>query len=270
LSTSASEARELAADLDVANRERQQLTNHALALARLEIERRSAQSAAGLPRLLVVADQRYRIGIAGLVAAKLVEQYRRPALVAEIKDGRLRGSARSIDAFHVTEALARCSDLLDRYGGHAMAAGFSVSADNFEKLRDRLEMIGRDEISEEALVPWVKIDARLTLRRYNQNLPDLIQCLEPFGCDNPQPVFLSRRVRVIERRVVGNEAPGHLKLKLADGQTRWDTIGFRLGGRVDGVTELIDVVYSVERDDWNGRSGARLRLIDFAPSVPES
>jgi single-stranded-DNA-specific exonuclease len=270
LTSSLTEARELAADLDAANHERQQLTYHALALARVAIQQRSQESAQGLPRLLIVADQRYRLGIAGLVAAKLVEEYGRPALVAEIKDDQLRGSARSIDAFHITKALARCGDLLGRFGGHAMAAGFTIAADRFEEFRDRLEMIGEDEISDEALVPRVKVDAQITLRRYEQNLPDLIECLEPFGCDNPRPVFLSRRVRVLDRRIVGSDSPGHLKVKLADALTRWDAIAFRQGGRLAGLTDYIDVVYSVERDDWNGRSGAQLRVLDFAPSTRQS
>jgi single-stranded-DNA-specific exonuclease len=267
LTASPSEASELAADLDAANRERQQLTNHALALARVEIERRVGKSAIGLPRVLIVADERYRLGVVGLVAAKLVEEFGRPALVAEIRHDQLRGSARSIDAFHITEALARCGDLLDRFGGHAKAAGFSVSATKFDELRDRLELIGRDEISDDALVPRVKVDAELALRKHGQDLPDLIDCLEPFGCDNPRPVFLSRRVRVLDRKVVGHDAPGHLKLKLADGQTRWEAIGFRQGSRLAGLDEYVDVVYSVERDEWNGRSGTQLRLIDFTPSV---
>jgi single-stranded-DNA-specific exonuclease len=270
LTHSPSEADELAWELDVANRERQRLTTEAVALARSEIQRCGEERGVELPRLIVVAHERYRQGIAGLVAAKLVEEYGRPALVAEVGAEQLRGSARSISGFHVTEALARCDDLLERFGGHAMAAGFTVTPDHFSELRHRLELIGRDEISDEDLVPRIKVDAALNLRKFDQNLPNLLERLEPFGCDNPRPVFLSRRVRVLDRRVVGHDAPGHLKLKLADAQTRWDAIGFRLASRLAGVAEFVDIVYCVERDDWNGRHGAQLRLLDFQASTAQS
>jgi single-stranded-DNA-specific exonuclease len=270
LTRSRAEAEALAAELDHANRERQRLTNEALALARSEIQQSGEAAGAQLPRLIVVANERYYQGIAGLVAAKLVEEFGRPALVAEAGAASLRGSARSIDGFHVTEALARCDDLLERFGGHAMAAGFTVSVDHFTELRRRLELIGRDELTEDNLVPRLRIDATLNLRRFDQSLPDLLDRLEPYGCDNPRPVFLSRRLRVVDRRVVGHDAPGHLKLKLADGQAQWDAIGFRQASRLAGVTEHLDVVYGVERDEWNGRHGAQLRLLDFQPSTPQS
>lgn len=270
LCRSADEAGELARALEAANRERQRLTVDALLHARTEIQRRQSESVEGLPRLLVVADERYRQGIVGLVAARLAEEFGRPALVAEVGSEFLRGSARSSGSFHITEALGECSDLLARFGGHAMAAGFTISADSFGEFQRRMEMIGERAISDEALIPRLKIDTSISLRRYDQNLPDILDRLEPFGSDNPRPVFLSRRVRVLERRVVGQDAPGHLKLKLADGPSRWDAIGFRCGARLAGLTELVDIVYCVERDEWNGRNGTQLRLLDFQPSTGQS
>ncbi len=269
LSRSADEARDLAGELDAANRERQRLTTEALTHARTEIQRRQEESTEGLPRLLVVADERYRQGIVGLVAARLVEEFGRPVLVAELRDNLMRGSARSIGTFHVTEALSQCSDLLVRYGGHAKAAGFTVASSRFEEFQRRLEAIGRAEIADDALIPRLQIDTLVSLRRFDQNLPDLLDRLEPFGCDNPRPVFLSRRVRVLEGRVVGQDSPGHLKLKLADAHTRWDAIGFRLGDRQASLAEYVDIVYSVERDDWNGRRGTQLRLLDFQSSIAQ-
>lgn len=262
LTTDPNEARDLAETLDLTNRERQRLTETTLGDARDQVRQRQDERG-GLPKLLLAIGDDYRNGVVGLVASKLVEEFRRPALVAERKDGVLRGSARSIAGFHVTDALARCQDLLDRYGGHALAAGFTVRSANLDAFRARLEAIAAEQIADSALEPVLSIDAQLRLHRYDANLPDLLRPLEPAGAENPPPVFLSRNLRVLDRRLAGNTPPYHLILALGDGPTRWDAVGWAMGDRFSQLGEAIDIVYCVERNHWNGRDETRLRLLDL-------
>ena len=262
LATSSVEAATLADELDAANRERQRLTDEALIQARDEI-----LAWAELPKLLMVVRESYPSGVVGLVAAKLVEEFCRPALVAELGTDVARGSARSIDGFHIARALERCADVLSRHGGHARAAGFTVPASNLDCLRQRLEEIACGEITDDDVLPRLDVDTEIRLTRLDKSLLDVVQQLEPLGFGNPQPLFLTRQLRVIDARVVGRTAPGHLRLKLHDSRRTWDAIAFGMGDRKDDLSECVDVVYSVERDDWNGRNGTRLRLRDLRPST---
>ncbi len=269
LTRSEVEAEELAAHLDRLNRQRQELTNEALDHARDEILRAAGGSMVDLPKLLIVASEAYAAGVVGLVAARLVEEFHRPAFVAERTSEAVRGSARSIDGFHVTDALTRCRDVLERFGGHARAAGFTAHPDNYDELRQRLGAIAAAEISDEAVRPRLKIDAQLHLRRFDHTLDELIARLVPFGYENPRPIFLSRRVRLVESRLVG-KSRDHLRLSLADAHTRWNAIGFGMGERTGELAEYLDLVYVVERNEWNGQSSVRLRLLDFMSSIAKS
>jgi single-stranded-DNA-specific exonuclease len=267
LTTSADEARHLAETLEATNRERQRLTELALGHARDQVHRREAERGL-LPKLLLAIGDDYRNGVVGLVASKLVEEFCRPALVAERKDGVVRGSARSVEGFHVTDALGRCQDLLDRYGGHALAAGFTVQVANLDAFRSRLEAIAAELIDDAALQPTLKIDAQLRLRRYDSSLPDLLRPLDPTGAANPPPVFLSRGLRLLDRRLIGSTPPYHLKLALGDGPTRWEAVGWGMGDRLAHLPDYLDAVYAVERNTWNGREETRLRLLDLHASNP--
>jgi single-stranded-DNA-specific exonuclease len=270
LTRSDDEARDLAELLDSTNRERQRLTDEALAHAREEIRRRREGAPRDFPKLILVASDTYRAGVVGLVASRLVEEFRRPTLVAEHQGEVVRGSARSIDGFHITEALTRCADLLDRYGGHALAAGFNLRRENLDALRRRLEGFAAAEIPDASLQPALRVDAQLHLRLFNASLYDLLRPLEPFGSGNPRPNFVSRRLRVVERRVVGQQSPAHLKLTLADGPSRWEAIGFGMAPKLEHLSDHVDAVYSVERQVWNGRESVQLRLADVQPSVDKT
>ena len=262
LTDSLAEAESLATELDEANRERQRQTELALGSARRRV---AAQPS--LPKLLFVADESYPLGVVGLVAGRLSEELSRPVLVAGITDGVVRGSARSIARFHIAEALAACDDLLLRHGGHARAAGFTVASGNVERLRGRLEHLAERQLTDHDVEPSLAIDAELALRRWGPDLYRVLGRLEPFGFENAQPVLLSRRLRVREARVVGRTTPRHLRLSLTDGHTAWEAIGFGMGDRSDSLADFLDVVYRVERHEWNGQSGVQLRVIDLRPSI---
>jgi len=249
-------ARRLALRLEEVNRERQQLTE-AMRQHAAEILRARGE----LPKLVFVASDQFKSGIVGLVAGKLKDDYRRPSLVAEIVGEVAHGSARSIDEFHVARALAACDDLLLRHGGHAHAAGFTVARERLDELRQRLECLAAEQIPDSALDSVLLADAEVRLDRLDPSILVDLEALEPFGTANPTPTFVSRNLRVVSRATVGASGQ-HLKLHLRDGQQVWEAVGWNLADRA--VTDVVDVAYQIERNEWNGQVTTRLKVVDFA------
>lgn len=248
--------RELAAELEAKNAERQRLTLSVLTKAK------ELLSTAHDVSLLLVGGQDFPPGVIGVVAGKLAEEFYRPALVLELGPEVSRGSARSIPEFDLTAALAECQDLLSRFGGHAQAAGFTLPSANVERLHRRLLEIAQRKLADVELSPVLAIDAEIPLSALSGQTFRLMQKLAPFGMANPVPTFLSRGVKVIDQRRLGNEGE-HLKLKLQDGDAIWDGIGFALGHLADSITSYIDIVYNLEVDSWSGTELLRLNIRDL-------
>jgi single-stranded-DNA-specific exonuclease len=257
------EARRLAAELGRLNRERQELTRSTQQLAR-ELALEGADSAP----LLFAADASFPAGIVGLVASRLADEFYRPAIVVEVGEEVSHGSARSIPEFHVTRALDQCADLLIRHGGHAAAAGFSVSNGDLPLLADRLRAVAEEWLDQVELVPALAVDLETDLSAMSWDLLRELAHLEPCGIGNPQPLFLSRGVRLLGHRRVGEEGR-HLKLTLSDGELVWDGIAFRQGEAADGLGPSVDLVYHLELNEWNGNRRLQLNVQDIRPSGPE-
>lgn len=260
MSASLEEARDLAAVLEARNTERQQMTTRFMALA----EEKLAPIDPAMP-LLLVADREFHAGVNGVVAGRLTDRYYRPAVVIDVDDHEGMGSARSIPEFNIVAALVECRDLLTHFGGHARAAGFGVAIENIEPLRERLLQIATRELAGVDLQPTVRIDAEMPLATLSPRTYELINRLEPFGQDNQVPAFLSRGVRVVNCRRVGNDG-AHIKFKLGDGGTVWDAIGFGLNHLNGDNAPLIDVVYNLKLNKWGGRESLELEIIDFRSS----
>lgn len=253
------EAEELARKLEGLNRKRQALTEEALERAR---ERALTM---GEEKLVFVADEDFLPGIVGLVAGRLTEEFYRPAVVVELGVEESHGSCRSIPELNITVALDECHDLLSRYGGHAAAAGFTVASENIEALQERLREIAEGELSEVELVPTLPIDAEVRLAEMDWATQAQLEQLEPCGYANPVPLFLSRNVEVRDARAVGAEEK-HLKLTLSDGRGIWDAIAFRQGHRIAELPPRLDIVYSLEVNEWEGRKRLQLNVKDLRPS----
>ena len=248
----------LAEIIEEKNGERQRLTSEALAKAKATVD-------PSLP-LIMVGGEDYPSGVAGLVASRLVDEFYRPAIVFERGREVSRGSARSIPEFNIVNALAACRELLRRFGGHARAAGFTVSNAHLPALSEHLLQLAREQLSGVELYPALTIDAQVSLTSLAGVFP-LTRQLAPFGQGNPVPCFLSRGAKVRECRAVGDEGC-HLLLKLQDGNITWDAIGFDLGALMRQVTSRLDIVYNLGVDDWRGTELLRIRLLDFAPASP--
>jgi single-stranded-DNA-specific exonuclease len=256
-SNSPAEARSLAFKLEEANRKRQRLTVDTLERAREQVLAIGEEE-----RLFFVAAEDYLPGIVGLVAQRLTDEFYRPSVVVELGEKTSRGSCRSIPEFNITKALDQCSDLLVKYGGHSVAAGFTVKNANLELLQQSLRRIAAHQLEDKELLPTLSIDAEVNLSEMNWATYALLEQLEPFGYANPTPVFLSREVVVRDARVVGEH---HLKMALSDGRAVWDAIAFRQGEWVGKLSHRIDVVYILEVNEWKEEKRLQLNVKDLRP-----
>jgi single-stranded-DNA-specific exonuclease len=253
------EAQELALWLTRKNEERQRLTTSTLVRAREEV------IAQGLPPLLLTANKEYPMGIAGLVASRLTEEFYRPSVVIHTADTISHASCRSIPEFDIIAALNRFSRFFTRYGGHAQAAGFSMPTKDLPELQWELAVLANEQLKGVDLQPHLNIDALLTLPELGGDTYATTQMLAPFGIGNPVPVFLSREVEVLERRTMGSSGE-HLRMKLRQGGTTWDSVAFRLGNHQADFAPRIDIVYNLEIDRWGGKEQLRLNILDFKKS----
>ena len=253
------EARARAESLDRLNRERQRLTNETLDQARKIV----GLSPAGRS-LIVAADPSFHEGVVGLVAGRLVDEFYRPALVARVEENSIRGSARSIPQFNITDALDKCGDLLERYGGHAAAAGFGMGAANWDAFIARMERFAEQALGGQDLRPTLSIDAVMGFDQLNDDLMDFVEKLEPCGEGNPAPIFATRGATVLSQRAVGADRK-HLKLALHNGDRAFDAIGFNLGARLPEISRTVDIAYRLERNEFRGVVSLQLVVLDFRP-----
>jgi single-stranded-DNA-specific exonuclease len=252
-------AGELAQQLDMQNRERQRITRDMQAHAE-EIVMSEDPNA----YLLFAADENFNSGVVGLAASRLTEKYYRPAIVASKGEEETRGSCRSIPEFHITDALDQCADLLVRHGGHAAAAGFTVRNENLSALVSRLKAIAQEKLSAEELKPTVTADAEVSLVEMRPDLYEkCLRYLEPTGYGNREASFVARKVKVKSSRTVGADAK-HLKLSLEDEKGfAHDAIGFRLGDWHKNMPARVDILFTYEVNEYNGRVNYQLNLKDL-------
>ena len=253
------EAQELAVWLARKNEERQRLTATTLACARERV------IALGLPPLLFTADKEYPMGIAGLVASRLSEEFYRPSVVIHTTENVSHASCRSIPEFDIIAALHNFSHLFTRYGGHAAAAGFTLPTKNLPELEKGLAALVAERLKGVELRPHLNIDARVSLADMGGDTYATTQLLSPFGIGNPVPTFVSRGVELLERRTMGNGGE-HLRLKLKQGGTVWDGVAFRLASHLTEASPRLDIVYNLEIDNWGGKKQLRLNILDFKAS----
>jgi single-stranded-DNA-specific exonuclease len=254
------EAGHIAQQLDIQNRERQQIMHAIQERAELLALERDPNAL-----LLIAVDADFNPGVVGLAASRLTDQYYRPAIVAQRGEDFTRGSCRSIPEFHITQALDGCADLLEHHGGHAAAAGFTVRNDRLEELIDRLQAIALEQLADLDLRPTLQADMELPLSALKPEiLPDLNR-LQPTGYGNPQPAFVSHDLKVLRSRTVGKDN-SHLKLTVTDGRITYDAIAFRQGHWQGQMPPKIDLMYFFEVNEFNGRSYLQLNVRDLKPA----
>ena len=254
------EAAELARRLEGLNVERQSLDQRILEEALEQVEQSGdPERDAGF----VIAGDGWHPGVVGIVASRVVERYGRPTFLIAF-DGEIgKGSGRSISRFDLHSALLACGDLLERYGGHQMAAGLTNRREHLEEFRERFGGIAREALAPEDLGPEQRVDLELVLAEATSELERLSRYLEPCGSGNASPVFGVRGVRFTGRSRVGN---GHLKGVLDDGTARLPAIGFQWADRVPWLADgLVDAAFRLEPNEWNGHTTLQARLCALSP-----
>lgn len=213
-------------------------------------------------RIIILSGKYWNPGILGLVASDLVEKYYLPTILISEGEDLARASARSIPEFNMIEGLSRHRHLFERYGGHHMAAGFSIKNELIPKLKEELGAYARQVLAE-LENPIQIIDAELKPEEIDLNFYEELQRLGPFGVGNREPRFLLKGAQIYEARAVGASGK-HLKLRLTAGRHEFDAIGFDLGEHLIEIHRagLVDLVFKLSRDDWGGRPKVQLELID--------
>lgn len=246
--------------LDQANRERQKIQEKIFDEVKDKVGEIAKEK-----MIVFEADPSWPAGVVGIVASKVVEEYSKPALLMEKDREESEGSARSVPGFDIIEAITQCSDLLLEYGGHSMAAGFTLENKNLEEFERRLENLAKEKLKDEDLIPCVKIDTEITPKEINWELYGQIEKFAPFGGGNEKPVFTLKEMKIVDLLGVGLKQK-HLKLKLADAENKvWEAIGFNFGewkNKLE-IGNLIDIAFELEEHKWNGKRELQMKLVDL-------
>lgn len=267
ITTDAAEAAQLASDLNEQNSRRQQVTERVRSAARTQLGRSPTAP------VLVVRDSSWPIGLVGLVAGKLMEEYGRPTLVIGSNEAKaLVGSGRSLDGFNIVEVLGRLRErYLTRLGGHAYACGFTLKDEaSFEPFRAELEALAAQELAGRQLEPTLPIDAAVRLEDVDWKLLAELEQFEPFGVDNPRPKFLAQGVEVVEAQTVGSNGQ-HLRLTCTHAtKVVRKAIGFSFGQWQMKLKrgDRVDVVFEAGVNEWNGNREIQLKIIDLKACHP--
>lgn len=251
-------AAELASTLNGLNVRRQRMTEEAVTLAR----GLAAEECAGAP-LIMVGHEQIAQGIVGLVAGKLVEELYRPSIVYQRGELLCHGSARSIRELDVVRCLAEGAGLMERWGGHSQAGGFTVRTENLPRLKAALCAWAGRELADVDLRPVFEADLELPLSGLRAAELRWLPYFQPCGQENPAPVFISRRVPVMKSWTMGADGR-HLRLKLREGVTTWDAVAWGMGHALPRPGTRVDVLYSLAADRRG--FGMELHLKDFAPT----
>lgn len=257
------QANQLAIKIEKQNQERQKVTTDILKKVKKEID-----SLKKLPKVIIKSSPDWKIGIIGLSAGRLTEEYARPVILLQEKGDILRGSGRSIPGFNLVEVLGTQGKLLQRYGGHDQAAGLAMDKSNFTKFKKGFEAEAQKRITKK-LVKTLLADVEVNFKDINHKLCDEILMLEPFGKGNELPVLLLNGVKIVNKKLLGN-GEKHLKLwiGLEDGGEILEAIAFGLGEGSDKIKigDEIDLLFCLEKNNWNGSKGLQLRVIDYRKS----
>ncbi|HEY6828213.1 MAG TPA: single-stranded-DNA-specific exonuclease RecJ [Gemmatimonadaceae bacterium] len=259
MTTSDEDANPIARELEELNARRQEIDRATLETARARVLEMDLPSTFGI----ALAGEGWHPGVIGIVASRIVEEFGRPAMLIALEGEQGKGSGRSISVFDLHGALTECRDLLQRFGGHRSAAGITIARERVDEFAARFNAVAASRLTEDDLVPELRVDLELPLSEANSELETLLRYIEPCGVGNPSPLLVSRGLVVASPpRVVGKDG---LKVAFSAEGCTLVMVGWGMGPRARelDVGMRVDVAYRLERDEWNGESRLQGRLADF-------
>lgn len=254
------EARRYAELLHADNTDRREADSNMTGEA-LELIRNDAALAAR--KSTVVYQPHWHKGVVGIVASRLIEHYYRPTIVLTQSGDVIAGSARSVQGFNLYEAIHACREHLLGYGGHYAAAGMTMMPEQLDAFIQKFEDVVSSTIEPHQLIPGMAIDTEIHFRDISQNFFNIIRQMEPFGPDNPQPVFISRGVADTGySRILKDQ---HIRFSLRQDNIVFSGIGFNMAEKfvLLNFKKPVDIVYTLEENEWNGNTHLQLKIIDF-------
>ncbi len=262
LAESVDESLPLAQKLDAKNRERQMIEHRIFEdVFKIVLDKFNPDE----DYVIVEGNPDWHIGVVGIVASKIVQQFYRPTIIMGGDGDHLRGSCRSIDGFDIAQALSKCRDLLIKCGGHSMAAGVTIKHNNLNKFRERLNEFAKQELKKEDLLSGLMIDAKIKLSEISFEVMDEIKNLEPFGNGNGQIHLLStglKHYRPLLR--IGSERQ-HIKMWVTDGGAVFEAVLWN-GGDSALPTGKFDLVFTPQINEYNQKRSIVLNVIDWKSS----
>ena len=215
---------------------------------------------------IVVGGDNWHHGVIGIVSSKITELYFKPSILLCYEGDLAKGSGRSIPGFDLHDALMKCQDTIEKFGGHSMAIGITIKKDNFDKFAKELENIAKDSKIDE-IIPIINVDAKINLNEVSRETVESLKQLEPFGEGNKTPIFALKNLKVDSIRSLSEGK--HIKMTLKDGNSVVNAIGFNLGYLADEyrIGDKIDVVGTLEINSFNGVDSLQINIKDAMKSI---
>ena len=215
---------------------------------------------------IVVGGDNWHHGVIGIVSSKITDLYFKPSILLCYDDELAKGSGRSIPGFDLHDALMKCQDTIEKFGGHSMAIGITIKKENFDKFAKELEHIAKSSKIDE-IIPIINVDAKINLNEVNRETVESLKQLEPFGEGNKTPIFALKNLKVDSIRSLSEGK--HIKMTLKDGNSVVNAIGFNLGYLADEyrIGDKIDVVGTLEINSFNGVDSLQINVKDVMKSI---
>ena len=218
-------------------------------------------------KIIILYDDNWHFGVIGIVASRIKELYNRPTIILTKENGLYKGSCRSIGGYDIVNALHECSDILDNYGGHPMAAGLSIKEQNLDSFRIRMNEYSNKVLNED-LQPIINIDYQLKLSEINNRFIKFLDYLEPFGPGNAKPIFATTNIKNLSDIELVGKDRNTLKFVVHNDTASFNVIGFRMVENYEKLLsdKAIDITYSIDKNYWNNQYTTQLVLKDLAYS----
>ena len=218
-------------------------------------------------RAIIVGGENWHHGVIGIVSSKITDMYFKPSILLSFEeDGIGKGSGRSIPGFDLHEALMKCLDSIEKFGGHSMAIGITIKKENLEKFKEEFEKVAEEKHIEE-IIPIINIDAKINLSDINKEMVESLSKLEPFGEANKTPIFAFKNLKIDSIRALSEGK--HLKLTLKDNNTIIDAIGFNIGKLAEEyrIGDKVDIAGILEINTFNGTQKIQINIKDIMKSI---